>query len=288
MRNVCEILHRIVMDDKAPVDHRCMCLEVLGSGFSKFHQCLDPENFVYTLLELSSGAGETGQRLASSAATALGHIGSNNPQRFVGTITRALQDARRIAPTSILKVIRRLVKKRPIVLVSQLINIVDMVLKCLDPNAPKKREMCLEAATALLHDMVEVYPMIHTTRHQSAQRLSVGGNDGLITIFDLKTATKWQQFAAHNHPISAMSVSPDGKHLASFSSAEVTLKIWHIGSSLFGMMSSAPKCVKTFSITNSYFSRLTIQEQLEKLKLGWTDKHNVKIAAGDNGAAYSI
>lgn len=53
----------------------------------------------------------------------------------------------------------------------------------------------LHAATASLFQLVRRFPMV--TFHQQTQRFAVGCTDGLIVLYDLRTATKWKVLEGH-------------------------------------------------------------------------------------------
>ena len=55
---------------------------------------------------------------------------------------------------------------------------------------PSLREGCLGASTSALRELVKRYPMM--AFHQGTQRLAVGTTDGVVLIYDLRTATKWR------------------------------------------------------------------------------------------------
>lgn len=77
--------------------------------------------------------------------------------------------------------------------------------------------------------------------------------------------------------------SYDGKMLASFSVSEKTVRVWHVVGSFFGMISSAPKCIGTFNVSNSI-------EDMGNLsfKIVWTDKKKVVLMAGDQEFMFSL
>ena len=94
--------------------------------------------------------------------------------------------------------------------------------------------------------MLPAYPMM--SLYRPSARLAVGGADGLINIYDLKTATRWQAIPAHSSPITALAFSYDGKTLASFSLFEKIVRVWHVTGSFFSMLGSAPRCTNAFPI----------------------------------------
>ena len=81
-------------------------------------------------------------------------------------------------------------------------KVVDVVVRCFDPSLPKIREACFKSAMSVVHEMCPAYPMM--SLYRPSARLAVGGPDGLINIYDLKSATRWQAIPAHSSPITAL------------------------------------------------------------------------------------
>lgn len=54
--------------------------------------------------------------------------------------------------------------------------------------------------------------------------------------YDLKTATRLYVLETHNHPVSALSFSPDGRRLVTASLLERKVTIWKVGSSFSGFL----------------------------------------------------
>jgi len=127
------------------------------------------------------------------------------------------------------QVIRKLVVQQPMVLLSQLGGMVDLIIKCLDPAIPRLREQCFKIAGSIIRDMVSTYPMISSVRLQNAQRLAVGDAEGFVTVYDLRTATRWQHFKTHERPVTALAVSQNGKMVATYSVDEQTIKVYQVG-----------------------------------------------------------
>ena len=111
-------------------------------------------------------------------------------------------------------------------------------------------------------------------------RLAVGTVEGLINIYDLKSATRWQAIPAHPAPVNCIAFSQDGKMLASFSGSERTIKVWHIGTSFFGMLSSsAPKSAGTFELRDKLGS--IPEGEMGSLVLMWTHKKTLMLMSPD-------
>lgn len=49
-------------------------------------------------------------------------------------------------------------------------------------------------------------------------------------MYDLRTAVKWRVLDGHGGQVTALGFDNEGKHLASFSYVDSTLRIWKIGS----------------------------------------------------------
>ena len=63
------------------------------------------------------------------------------------------------------------------------------------------------------------------------QRLAVGGTDGAVVMYDLKTAIRLYVLEGHKKAISACSFSPDGRRLLTLSIEECVALVWKGGSS---------------------------------------------------------
>ena len=97
------------------------------------------------------------------------------------------------------------------------------------------------------------------------RKISAGTRNGQIIIYDLRTL-KSQVVIAHSGAVSALCFSPAGKYLASYSQgmstqwgvigndtyclAENRLSFWIMVSSIFGMVTSHVKCVKSVKCEN--------------------------------------
>jgi WD40 repeat protein len=93
------------------------------------------------------------------------------------------------------------------------------------------------------------YPSI--AFNTTVQRLAVGGLDGSIVIYDVKTATKYQYLACHRHGSSTtLDFSLDGRFLMSFSleSGEVKVYAQPSTGTLRSMLSSHYKLIRTLNV----------------------------------------
>lgn len=65
-----------------------------------------------------------------------------------------------------------------------------------------------------------------------SQRLCVGTSEGVVIMYDLKTATRLYVLEGHRKRLAACSFSPDGRRLATVSLEEGIVRVWKVGSSL--------------------------------------------------------
>jgi len=63
---------------------------------------------------------------------------------------------------------------------------------------------------------VRRYPMVHF--NQPTQRLAVGTAEGVVLLYDLRTATKWRILQGHEAAVTALAFAPAGD--ASLASAQ--------------------------------------------------------------------
>ena len=79
--------------------------------------------------------------------------------------------------------------------------------------------------------MVQMFPMV--SFHGTTQRLAVGTCEGPIGIYDVRTSAKIEIFEGHVGNVTCLAFDIKGKWLASYSSQDLTLKLWKVGDSSF-------------------------------------------------------
>ncbi|KAJ3372250.1 hypothetical protein GGF31_002108 [Allomyces arbusculus] len=118
-------------------------------------------------------------------------------------------------------------------------RLAEAVVHVLDPATPL-REALTTPATATLYDLVRRFPGI--AFHGAQQRLAVGGPDGRLVVWDLRTAARIHVVdAAHPPacPVTAVAFSIDGKAVVSYSLADHAVKVWQAPSGLLFLMGAA-------------------------------------------------
>eukprot|EP00038_Savillea_parva_P000882 m.99498 g.99498 ORF g.99498 m.99498 type:complete len:1269 (-) comp10311_c0_seq1:2979-6785(-) len=274
---VAKALTAIVEDKMVSARHRAGAAEILGQAYKVLKDYCDLSAVFLILIELTSSTSAMGT--GAAPLHALKNLASANFHQFVESVNNQLFHANAGSFTghnSMLKVLRLLVKTHAEVLKGELTRVVDVVVRCFEPSTPHIREACFKQAKHVLHEMC----MMYDTMAIFEARLAVGTVEGLINVYDLKSATRWQAIPAHPAPVSSIAFSGDGKMLASFSESEGSIKVWCIGTSFFGMLSSsAPKSAGTFDL-RSKLSSLSDGER-GVLVLTWTQRKTLVLAFPD-------
>merc|ERR1719162_404103 len=120
----------------------------------------------------------------------------------------------------------------------------EVVLRCLEPSDPSLRRQSLLAVTSALHELVQTFPMV--AFHQPSQKFAVGTGEGIVIVYDLRTATKWRILEGHTGAIAALAFSRDGSQLSSYSARDCSLRLWQCSSTGFlaGLMGTSGRCLK--------------------------------------------
>ncbi|CAG8660042.1 320_t:CDS:2, partial [Acaulospora colombiana] len=165
-------------------------------------------------------------------------IASINTPLCVSTLTYDSSHSKKpIEKNGYLKLISLFIRKRPLILYSNLSALVESVVKSLDPNIPKMRDTVLQTTTSVLHDFVKTFPSI--TFHGGTQKLAVGTLEGASIIYDLRTATRCHILEGHTKAVTAITFSGDGKIIVSCSLEEGTVRVWNPNPGFLGMIAGS-------------------------------------------------
>jgi len=170
----------------------------------------------------------------------------------------------------VLRIIEMLTEKIPNAVSDLLGEVVDIVLFCVDSSALKRQRLS------------EAFPPFQRFHMLSfcnqTRKISAGTRTGQIIIYDLRTL-KSQVVLAHQGAVAALCFSPSGKYLSTYSQVENRLSFWIMVSSIFGMVTSHVKCVKSVGT-------VPIQgTQSECPKLVWVN-NEVAVLLNSDGSEY--
>lgn len=184
------------------------------------------------------------------AAKTLLEIGENFPTKFLAYIQKeahSLQESHEFQK-AILEILKQYIKFYGIALEPYLIQITQIILKCLDPHDIPLRKNSLVDVTIILGILVKKFPMIDF--HHDSQRLAVGTNIGPIAIYDVRTSAKWRVLEGHSGKITCLKFNTSGHYLISYSASDLTLRLWKVGNTGFfsGIMGVTAKCAKSIAL----------------------------------------
>lgn len=165
---------------------------------------------------------------------------------------------------SILESLKFLVKSSYTDLFYVLVPIVEVVLRCLNPNNIPLRKLCQRESELSFQVLAKMYKAV--AFNSSAQKVAVLSPEQRINVYDLRTATLWKVVEAFKVPVSLMGFDEEGKTLvvASFQEKKLFICSLHTDSLLGGFFNQLPPKIK--EINCSQFEKLA-HEPLEHLHL---------------------
>lgn len=103
--------------------------------------------------------------------------------------------------------------------------------------------------------------------HHETQRLAVGTPSGPIAIYDVRTSAKWKILEGHQKNVVCVEFDQKGNLLASYSSADLTLRLWKVGNTGFfsTIMGGTGKSVKDWHLPPLKKSRNESHHKIEKI-----------------------
>ncbi|OQS02522.1 hypothetical protein THRCLA_05106 [Thraustotheca clavata] len=226
-RQVCEILVSLL---QGPSGMACVAAELLAKGLLLFRPHLvDLAQLVVQLIPLTLDASDDEKkRLKQAAMRLLVELGTCEASSVLTVLQHEMSSSDRTYPyrEGVLIYLMTWVNIQYLLMVRHIPAVVETILCCLDPTKPDRRKKCLAMSTKCLHDLVKRFPMVDF--HKTTQRLAVGTMEGVVLLFDLRTATKWRVLEGHTTPISAVQFRKDGAMLISYSSRDASIRWWNI------------------------------------------------------------
>ncbi|CDW82512.1 wd g-beta repeat-containing protein [Stylonychia lemnae] len=171
--------------------------------------------------------------LKLTAARALLEIGENFTYDFLQLIQEEATHLQQSPEyqQNVLEVLKFFINGYGENLENHLIQLTQILLKCLDPNELALRKNSHKIISVILSIMVKMFPMV--AFHHESQRLAVGTHDGPIAIYDVRTSAKWKILEGHSGNVTCLSFDSKGNLLASYSAVDLTLRLWKVGNTGF-------------------------------------------------------
>lgn len=310
-RHTCKALTFLLLQPPSPKlpahsTIRRTAIDLIGRGFTVWEPYMDVSAVLMGLLELCADAEKQLANItmglplspaadsARSARHALSLIATARPPAFITTIAREVhrhtalaantQSQQNIHTTAlarakgeILRVIEILIEKMPTDVVDLLVEVMDIIMYCLEGSLVKKKGLqeCFPAICRFY--MVSYYERNH--------RIAVGARHGSVALYDIRTG-KCQTIHGHKGPITAVAFAPDGRYLATYSNSDNHISFWQMNTSLLGsigMLNSAPqlRCIKTYQVPPVQPASPGSHNALRLARLIWTSNRNVILMAHD-------
>ncbi|XP_010001961.1 PREDICTED: WD repeat-containing protein 7 [Chaetura pelagica] len=310
-RHTCKALTFLLLQPPSPrlpahSTVRRTAIDLIGRGFTVWEPYMDVSAVLMGLLELCADAEKQLANItmglplspaadsARSARHALSLIATARPPAFITTIAKEVhrhtalaantQSQQNIHTTTlarakgeILRVIEILIEKMPTDVVDLLVEVMDIIMYCLEGSLVKKKGLqeCFPAICRFY--MVSYYERSH--------RIAVGARHGAVALYDIRTG-KCQTIHGHKGAITAVAFAPDGRYLATYSNSDSHLCFWQMNTSLLGsigMLNSAPqlRCIKTFQVPPVQPASPGSLSALRLARLIWTSNRNVILMAHD-------
>jgi len=310
-RHTCKALTFLLLQPPSPKlpPHstiRRTAIDLIGRGFTVWEPYMDVSAVLMGLLELCADAEKQLANItmglplspaadsARSARHALSLIATARPPAFITTIAKEVHRHTALAANTqsqqnmhtttlarakgeILRVIEILIEKMPTDVVDLLVEVMDIIMYCLEGSLVKKKGLqeCFPAICRFY--MVSYYERNH--------RIAVGARHGSVALYDIRTG-KCQTIHGHKGPVTAVAFAPDGRYLATYSNTDSHISFWQMNTSLLGsigMLNSAPqlRCIKTYQVPPVQPASPGSHSALRLARLIWTSNRNVILMAHD-------
>mmetsp|Transcript_19234 Transcript_19234/g.35284 ORF Transcript_19234/g.35284 Transcript_19234/m.35284 type:complete len:849 (-) Transcript_19234:1598-4144(-) len=218
------------------------------------------------------------ETLQENALRSLLTIGKSDPPYFVRALDALMKrgDTELQYPCALLKIIDQFISKNSLELSSMVNEIVETLLKSLDPHKSTQRKACLTLAGQVFHTLVNLMPMF--TVSQEKQRLAAGTLSRVVVLYDLKTASRWKVLEAHSRTVDGVEFNSSGSLLATYSMTDEELKIWKLDSGFFG--SILGKSTITL-LHHFHLPTLETKESWTNVKVRWKQDNVISLRRED-------
>ncbi|CAG8449148.1 16598_t:CDS:10 [Acaulospora morrowiae] len=202
----------LLLHDDCKLSHRLAALELLA--------------VLKTILGFAIEVDSNAVTVKAMAQKVIFQIASMNAPLCMSTLAYDSNNSKKPnEKNGYLKLISLFIRKKPLIMYSNLSPLVESVVKSLDPNIPKMRDTVLQTTTSVLHDLVRTFPSI--SFHGGSQKLAVGTLEGASIVYDLRTATRCHILEGHTKSVTAVTFSNDGRIIVSCSLEEGTVRVWN-------------------------------------------------------------
>lgn len=243
---------------------RTAAIEILGLGYPVFRPYFQPQpifkalfSWLVTVDQKVDKGAETDDRLVDPRLVGAIRVTEQALINFIRHekyailpfwLNELLITKNPVERTHGIALISEILKVSPLVIEDYVCLIIDYLVRMLDPGAPAMRSAIAHQISSLLVNFVKSFAQVRL--HADSQKLVVGSikNDGIVHLYDLKTATKVHTFEGLSKAVSAVTFSIDGKHVCAYSFDEATVRIWNVPTGLLSILGTAHKPHKTLVV----------------------------------------
>ena len=254
---------------------RRAAIDLIGRGFEIWEPHLEVSKVLLGLLELCCEADwwvpsqkyglpltQSGDSCRTSRST-LYRIAEVRPAALITSVAREIARYNNLASNAqalnininahvltrskaeILRLIEAIAEKEKKGTAQLLVDVMDIVLHCVDHNHLKNRPLA------------EVFPPLasfpQVAHCAQSRRIAVGTLSGQLAMYELR-ASKVQMLSAHQGPVVAAAFGPDGKNLSTYSAQDSRVCFWQTSTGMFGLGNAQTKCTRTYNapaVTNT-------------------------------------
>lgn len=144
-------------DETSP--HRSLAIDLCSRGFQVWQQYVDAVEMLRALFTLATTTKKeaiTVPNIGIQARSAVLQIAASNTPLFITTLAIDILHPRSVQQRkSVMQLVIFMIRKKPLVLYSNLPRLVEAIVKSLDPNSNATREAVLDSATEILSHIVQ-------------------------------------------------------------------------------------------------------------------------------------
>ncbi|TKR76232.1 hypothetical protein L596_017399 [Steinernema carpocapsae] len=159
------------------------------------------------------------------------------------TIQHTVQSPLLKSRYEVLRLIEYLADKQYNDVAELIIPVGEILVHCLDTSLLKQKTLAEIFPPVTKFYMVAYCPQ--------TRRIAFGGKNGSVVVHDLRQS-KAQIIQAHKFPLTAVSFTPDGKYLATYSAQEAKMSFWQTQQSFLGMGQSQFRCLKSMTAPSEF------------------------------------
>lgn len=277
---------------------RVLAVDLCTRGFHIWQQHVDSMEVLRALFGLAVCSRKENisvQNVGQQARQAILQIASTSTALFMATLTLDILNPKSLEHRKIMmQIVAFLIRKKPLLLYSNLPRLMEAVVRSLDPNSTSSRDAVHDTATEVIGQVVKTFPTVDF--HMASQRLAVGTCEGAVIMYDLKTATQLYVLEGHKKRLAACTFSPDGRRLVTVSLEEGVVLVWKVGSSFTSFFNpgapprqgnSGSQPYKTLSFNVGDEANMTVAETLDLVKFEWLSERSVGLHIRESRLTFS-